>query len=73
MNTKILERLGAKLKELRKTKGLTQEELAAIVQVHATYIGKLEAGKCNLSIKLLFKLSRALDVTLYEVFSFDKR
>ncbi len=73
MNTKILENLGKQLKFLRKEKGYTQEQLAEKVHVHPTYIGKLESGKCNLSTLLLFKLSRALDVTLGEMFVFDKK
>ena len=51
---------------------LTQEQLAALVRIHPTYVGKLEAGKCNLSIKMLFRISRALKVTLYDIFEFDK-
>lgn len=72
MNTKILYNLGKQLKYLRKEKGLTQEELAAKVGVHPTYIGKIESGKSNPSAVLLFKLSRALKVKLYSIFEFDK-
>ena len=71
MNTKILERLGKRLKEIRLDKELTQEALAEMVKIHPTYVGKLETGKSNPSVKLLFKLSRALDVKLSDIFSFD--
>ncbi len=72
MNTKILQNLGKELKNLRKMRDFTQEELAEKVGVHATYIGKIEGGKSNPSIKMIFKISRALGVNLSKVFEFDK-
>ena len=72
MNIKILEKLGKRLKEIRLSEELTQEALAEKVGIHPTYVGKLEAGKSNLSVKLLFKISRALNVNLSQIFDFDK-
>lgn len=72
MNTKILENLGISLKHIRLEKGLTQEMLAEKVGIHPTYVGKIESGKNNISVKMLFKVSRALGVKLPEIFSFDK-
>ena len=72
MNTKILEKLGNHIKYLRKNKDLTQSELAEKICVHPTYIGKIESGKSNPSAILLFQISRALKVSLYQIFEFDK-
>lgn len=72
MNTKILERLGKNLKKYRIEANLTQEQLAEIVGIHPTYVGKLEAGKNNPSVKMLFKISRALRIKLINIFDFDK-
>jgi transcriptional regulator with XRE-family HTH domain len=72
MNTKILINLGKQLKKIRKEKGFTQELLAEKVGIHPTYVGKLESGKNNVSIKMLFKISRALKTKLSDVFEFDK-
>ena len=72
MNTKILENLGMSLKHIRLEKGLTQEMLAEKVGIHPTYVGKIESGKNNVSIKMLFKISRALGVKLSDIFEFDK-
>lgn len=72
MYTKILENLGKNLKKYRLESGLTQEELAEKVGIHPTYVGKLESGKNNPSAKLLFKISRALKIKLYNIFDFDK-
>ena len=72
MNTKILNKLGNKLKYIRKEKGFTQEQLAEKVNIHPTYVGKIEGGKNNISVMLLYKISRALGVNLSEIFDFDK-
>ncbi len=72
MNTKIFERFGRRLKELRENNNLTQEDLAGLVNVHQTYIGKLETGKANPSLKLIYKLSSALKVSLHVFFEFEK-
>lgn len=52
---------------------LTQEELAEIVGIHPTYVGKLEMGKNNPSVKMLFKISRDLKITLADIFDFDRK
>lgn len=72
MNTKVLERLGESLKKYRLDANLTQEKLAEIVGIHPTYVGKLESGKNNVSVKMLYKISRALKVKLSDIFDFDK-
>ncbi len=72
MNTKILEKLGQNLKKYRLKKGLTQEFLAEKVGIHPTYVGKLESGKNNPSIKMLYKITRTLEIKLPKLFDFDK-
>lgn len=72
MNEKILKKLGKKLKEIRKKKGITQESLAEKVNIHQTYVGKLETGKSNPSFLMLYKISKVLDVKLPELLDFDK-
>lgn len=73
MNTKILARLGKNIKRYRIDAGLTQEELANKIGAHQTYIGKLELGMINPSTKRLFEISRALDITIPDLFDFDKK
>ena len=72
MNTKILEKLGKNIKQYRLNFGLTQEELAEKIGRHQTYIGKLEIGKINPSVKSLYVISRALNIKLSDIFDFDK-
>ncbi len=71
MNTKILIRLGKKLKETRKDAGYTQEKLAEKLGIHPTYVGKLEAGKNNPSFLLLYRISKALKIKLRDLFDIE--
>lgn len=72
MNTKILSMLGENLKKYRIDANLTQEQLAEIVGIHPTYVGKLEGGKNNPSVKMLYKITRALNIKFCDIFDFDK-
>lgn len=64
----IQEKVGSRLKELRKLKGFSQETLGFEAQVHRTYINDVENGRRNISINTLGKIVKALDVTLSEFF-----
>ncbi|NHI83060.1 MAG: transcriptional regulator [Candidatus Thorarchaeota archaeon] len=57
-----------KMKKLREEHGLTQEELARIVGVRRETIIYLEKGKYNPSLKLAYKVAKALKSTIEEVF-----
>lgn len=72
MNTKVLKNFGKNLKRYRLQNNLTQEELADIINVHQTYIGKLELGMINPSLLKIFLITRALNIKLSELFDFDK-
>ena len=71
MNTKILVKLGKKLKEIRLENKLTQEVLAEKVGIHPTYVGKLEKGKNNPSVMLLYKFAKVNNVNLKDLFDFE--
>lgn len=62
---------GKKLKALRLSKGLTQEELYFHSTVSRSHIGMLEKGLRDVTLTALFKLSRALETDLSELFDFD--
>ena len=57
-----------RLEELRKQRGIRQEELAAALEVSRQTIGSLENGRYNPSILLAFKIARYFDVTIEEIF-----
>jgi putative transcriptional regulator len=60
-----------RIRELRARAGFTQEELAQKVGVRRETIVFLEKGKYNPSLKLAYRVSRALGSTIEEVFSFE--
>lgn len=65
---KFLNSFGKRLATIRKAKGVTQERLADMVEVHRTYIGFIEQGKRNPSISNIYKISKALKVSLKDLF-----
>lgn len=63
------QRLGNRIEELRKNKGLTQEELAEKAGLHRAYFWDIENGR-NISIRTAYNIARSLGVSLYEIFNF---
>ncbi|MBD5523075.1 MAG: helix-turn-helix transcriptional regulator [Lachnospiraceae bacterium] len=63
----ITDKVGNRIKELRKEEGISQEKLAFKAELDRTYVAGVESGKRNLSIKSLEKILIALDVS-FEVF-----
>jgi len=61
-----------KLEELRKKKGITQEELASALEVSRQTIGALENGRYNPSIILAFKISKYFGLPIEEIFIYQE-
>ena len=61
-----------KLEEIRKAKGITQEELANALEVSRQTVGSLENGRYNPSIILAFKIARFFEVSIEEVFIYEE-
>lgn len=68
MSASILKFLGARIRSLRKDQRLSQEQLAEISGLHHTYIGAVERGERNISIKSLLKITNALKICMGDVF-----
>jgi len=60
-----------KLKLARVEKGLSQQELADLVEATRQTIGLIEKGKYNPSLNLCIKISKALDKTLNDIFWYE--
>jgi len=56
------QQVGRRLKESRQKLGLTQEQLAERAGLHYSYIGQVERGDKNPSLKSLYRLAGALNV-----------
>ena len=67
----IKQLLGKRIKEIRKKRGLTQEKLAELASIEIPSLSNIENGKNYPNHETLEKLSTALNVRPYELFSFD--
>ena len=61
-----------RLEEIRKQKGIKQEELATALEVSRQTIGSLENGRYNPSIILAFKIARHFDMSIEEIFIYEE-
>lgn len=61
-----------RLEEIRKAKGITQEELANALEVSRQTVGSLENGRYNPSIILAFKIAKFFEVSIEEVFIYEE-
>lgn len=63
--------LGAKIKEKRKAKNLTQEQLAELAEIGTPNISYIENGKFYPTVETLEKICKALNVKPFELYMFD--
>ena len=68
MKKAILVKFGKKIREVRVKRGLSQETLADIANVHRTYIGMVERAEKNITLLNIQKLSKALKIDIRELF-----
>ena len=69
----IEKQFGKRVRELRLARNLSQEGLAFKARMHRTYMGGIERGERNPSLKNIAAIAKALDVTLSQLFSFEDR
>lgn len=61
-----------RLEEIRKSKGIRQEDLADFLEVSRQTIGSLENGRYNPSITLAFKIARYFNMRIEEIFIYEE-
>lgn len=64
----ILIKFGERVREIRKQKDLSQEELAYKADLHRTYIGMIERAEKNVTLLNIEKIANALEVNIKELF-----
>ncbi len=67
-----VDKLKNRLEELRKERGIRQEELAADLEVSRQTIGSLENGRYNPSITLAFKIARYFGMRIEDIFIYEE-
>lgn len=61
-----------RLEEIRKQRGIKQEDLATALEVSRQTIGSLENGRYNPSIILAFKIARYFNMSIEEIFIYEE-
>lgn len=64
-------KLGLKIKELRKRRGLTQEQLAELIDMEQNSISVIESGRNFPTLGTLEKIAQILEVNLSDFFNYD--
>ena len=66
-NSKLLSQFGKSLKDMRTSRGLSQEELANDADIPINQIGRIERGEVNPSLSTLHSIASALNIRLREL------
>lgn len=61
-----------RLEEIRKERGIKQDELAKVLEVSRQTISSIENGRYNPSIILAFKIARFFDMSIEEIFIYEE-
>jgi len=71
MNEDVFVKFGQRLRELRETKGLTQESLALSIDVDKSYIGRIERAERSPNLKTIVKIANVLEIPVKSLFEFN--
>ncbi|PZF72583.1 helix-turn-helix domain-containing protein [Taibaiella soli] len=64
---KLLKKIAQRIKEIRLSKGITQQELAAAIDYEKSNMSRMESGTVNLRIATLYKVAEALEVPVSDL------
>ena len=60
-------KIGKRIRDLRESKGISQQNLAAVCNFEKANLSRIEAGRTNPTISTLYKISQALKITISEI------
>lgn len=69
MKNEINIKFGKRVIELRKTKGITQEELAYRCDIQRSYMGVIERGEKSVTLNTIEKIAAGLEISITELMS----
>lgn len=61
-------RFAKNLRRIRRAKDITQEQLAEAADIHHNYVSEVERGLRNIGVDNIWKLAKALNVSIAELF-----
>lgn len=64
---KITQKVGKKIRIIRKRKNLTQEELASKIKMHVTTLGRIERGESNPPLQTINRIAQSLGINPREL------
>lgn len=70
---KIQEKLGKRIKQIRELKGLTQEDFEEASGINARYLSALERGQKNVTVQILEKVAKTLNIEVLDLFYFESK
>ncbi len=59
---------GKRVREVRKEQGLSQEKLAELANIDRSYMGNIERGEKNVTLKKIYEICDALDIDIKQLF-----
>jgi len=65
--SQLQQKIGNRIRELRESKGISQQNLAAICNFEKANLSRIEAGRTNPTVSTLYKISQALEVSIAEL------
>ena len=68
MENGICKKFGKRIRELRLEKKWSQEKLAEVTEFHRTYIGMVERGERNPSLKSIERFAKAFEIKINQLF-----
>lgn len=64
--------IGSRIKQLRRAKGLSQEELSEKIGMSSKYLSSIERGNENPTLDTFIKLAQSLGVDIFELFNYSQ-
>ena len=56
------------IRKIRESKGLSQEKLGELCDLHRTYVSSVERGKRNITVDSMEKFAKALEIKIQTLF-----
>ncbi|WP_180102112.1 helix-turn-helix domain-containing protein [Acinetobacter sp. YH12126] len=62
MNQELAISIGTKIRVTRKSKSISQEQLALRTAIDRSYLGRIERGEVSITVEKLYQISQTLDI-----------
>ena len=63
-------KLGLNISYYRKEKGLSQMQLADLIDISRTHMSRIENNDCAVSLDVIFSIAKALNIPVHKLFEF---